>query len=145
MHKLARKPEFGDLARQWAHAMDQLLERHLPQFSVTDKWTPAINAFRRPGRIEVCVELAGVEKHTIDVRAEPGLLTIRGNRQAPQPPCEIGEPIQILVMEIDHGPFERTLTLPREVRVDQISAEQDNGMLWLRLPLDEESTDTTQA
>ena len=142
MHKAARRSEFGDLARQWAHAMDQLLERQLPQFSVSDKWTPAINAFRRSGRIEVCVELAGVEKASIDVQAEPGRLTIRGQRQAPQPPCELGEAIQILVMEIDHGPFERTLSLPREVLVDQISAEQDNGMLWLRLPL-EEPTDPT--
>jgi HSP20 family protein len=138
MQKVARKPEFGDLARQWAHAMDQLIERHMPQFSVSDKWTPAINAFRRAGHIEVCVELAGVEKQSIDIRAEPGLLTIRGQRQAPQPPCEVGEAIQILVMEIDHGPFERTLTLPREVLVDQITAEQQNGMLWLRLPLEEE-------
>lgn len=135
MFETARRPEFGDLARQFNRAMEHMLERQMCQFRAAETWAPAINAYRFERCIEICVDLAGVEKDTIDVRVEPGRLTLRGVRQAPQPECQPGQPVQILAMEIDHGPFERTFALPREVRVDEVTAEQTNGLLWLKLPL----------
>jgi HSP20 family molecular chaperone IbpA len=38
-------------------------------------------------------------------------------------------------MEIDYGAFEREILLPVKVDVEQVSAEQDKGMLWITLPL----------
>jgi HSP20 family molecular chaperone IbpA len=43
--------------------------------------------------------------------------------------------VRLLAMEIDYGPFEREVALPAEVEVDQASAEQRNGLLWISLPL----------
>jgi len=38
-------------------------------------------------------------------------------------------------LEIDYGPFEREVELPAEVDVKQARAEQENGLLWIYLPL----------
>jgi HSP20 family protein len=131
----ASRQDLEELTRQLERAMDQLVHRHFSHFRTTETWTPAINAYRLAGRIEVCVDLAGVDRESIHIRAEPGLLVIRGFRHAPHPQHRGGENVQILAMEIDHGPFERTFQLPRQVVVDKIKAEQRNGLLWIKLPI----------
>ncbi|PYL02037.1 MAG: hypothetical protein DME32_07675 [Verrucomicrobia bacterium] len=42
---------------------------------------------------------------------------------------------QILALEIDYGPFEREVRLPADVDVKRARAEQENGLLWIYLPL----------
>ncbi len=141
MLETANRRDFEDLSKQLDRVMDQLLHRHYPPLRTTNTWAPAINAYRLPDRLEVCVELAGVERGSIEVSVDAGRLTIRGVRQTPRPPGEgVGEAggpahIHILAMEIDDGAFERTVSLPREVDVRRVSAEQINGLLWVRLPL----------
>jgi HSP20 family molecular chaperone IbpA len=43
--------------------------------------------------------------------------------------------VQLLAMEIDYGPFEREVLLPASVDIDNVHAEQRNGLLWISLPL----------
>jgi len=136
----AHRGNFDRLAARFSAAADRVLHTHFSQFAPTDAWSPAVNAYRLADAIEVCVDLAGVEKKTIDVQVEPGELTIRGVRNAPQPESPEGEAIYILAMEIDHGPFQRSITLPPEIDTDQVSAEQHNGLLWIRLPLRPDAT-----
>jgi HSP20 family molecular chaperone IbpA len=107
---------------------------HFAVYCPVDAWSPAINAYALADRLEVCVDLAGVERESIDLRVEPTRLTIQGVRQPPEPPHDPQQRVQILALEIDHGPFERTIVLPRAVATDKVSAEQRNGMLWVRLP-----------
>ena len=133
--------DLEELHRQLEKAMDQLIQGQFSQFRTSDHWTPSINAYRVGDRIEVCVELAGVVRESIDIRAEPGqsglpgVLIVRGYRQSPNPEHKSGDDVRILAMEIDHGPFERRFELPRQVAVNKIKAEQRNGMLWIKLPL----------
>lgn len=131
----SQRSNFGQLARRLDRAVEQLVQRHVSHFSPTETWVPAINAYRLSDRIEVCVDLAGVEKESIDIQARPGQLCIRGLRQPPQPPHGPEEPIQILAMEIDHGPFERVVRLPRGIDVRGVTATTTDGLLWIRLPL----------
>ena len=97
-----------------------------------DAWQPAINAFRCEKGVRICVDLAGVEKSSIDLTVEPRRVLMRGTRQAPEPSAE--ESLQMLAFEIDYGPFEREVHLPVEVDVEQAHAEQENGLLWITLP-----------
>jgi HSP20 family protein len=102
-------------------------------------WTPAINVFGCAKQIVVCVELAGVEKESIHVEAEPRRLLIRGYRNAPEPEdCE-GPLMQVLALEIDHGVFEREIALPVAVDPEAIRAEHRNGLLWIHLPFRKDS------
>jgi len=99
------------------------------------KWQPAINAFRCESAIRICVDLAGVEKSSIELTVEPQRIVLRGSRDVPEPADGEGRAVQMLVLEIDYGPFERVLELPAEVDVEGVHAEHENGLLWIHLPL----------
>jgi HSP20 family protein len=120
----------GDLGQVAIHITRVQFER----FHTAPAWSPAVNVFRCGDFFFVCLELAGVERESIEVRAEPGRLTVRGQRAAPEPDCD--QPVmQVLALEIDHGRFERVLALPAEVEAAEVVAEHHNGLLWVRLPL----------
>ncbi|HJT45838.1 MAG TPA: Hsp20/alpha crystallin family protein, partial [Chthoniobacterales bacterium] len=59
----------------------------------------------------------------------------RGERELPEPSHDEGRAIRLLAMEIDYGPFEREVSLPVEVEINQASAEQRNGLLWISMPI----------
>jgi HSP20 family molecular chaperone IbpA len=56
--------ELGDIALQ-------LTQVNFAQFGAADRSSPAINAYRCADRFVICVDLAGVDKRAISVRAEP--------------------------------------------------------------------------
>lgn len=130
---------------QWQIRLSQL-SNELYQLSVvhlqsTAAWRPAINAFRLPDHYLVCVDLAGMQKPEISVRVDARRVTICGHRPAPEPPrTEVGPSPQVLAMEIDYGPFERTVELPEPIQPEQVTAHYREGLLWIRLPLAAPST-----
>lgn len=97
-------------------------------------WQPAINAYRCELGIRICVDLAGVDRKAIDLRVEPHSVVIRGNREVPEPKDPQGRPLEMLAMEIDYGPFERSVELFDEVDIEKVRAEQKDGLLWIHLP-----------
>jgi HSP20 family protein len=111
-----------------------LARLHFSRFG-SHTWEPAINAYRCDKCIRVCVDLAGVERSRIDLTVEPERLIVRGMRDVPEPTHAEGRAVQLLAMEIDYGPFEREVLLPALVDIDNVHAEQRNGLLWISLPL----------
>jgi HSP20 family protein len=97
-------------------------------------WQPAINAYRCEKGIRICVDLAGVDRKAIDLRVEPYSVVIRGTREVPEPKDSEGGPVEMLAMEIDYGPFERSVDLFDEVDIEKVHAEQKDGLLWIHLP-----------
>jgi HSP20 family protein len=123
------------LAGQLSQMAGQLWRWHFGEFPGGDSWSPAVNLYHLPRRVEVCVDVAGVDRRHLDVRVEPGRLIIRGVRQPPEPPHEPEQPMRIISMEIDHGPFCRVVALPDRVDLAAVESEYVNGLLWIRLPL----------
>lgn len=113
----------------------QLMQARLVHFSLSPGWQPAINAFRCGDQFIICVDLAGVDRSAIEVRAEPRQLVIRGTRPLAEPSCDESPALHVLALEIDHGRFERVLELPADVEPERVSAEHRNGLLWIKLPL----------
>lgn len=101
-------------------------------------WRPDVNVYAHEDRLEVCVDLAGVSKQEIKVEVEPRRLVVRGVRQEPDSGCDATSCCRILVMEIPGGSFERVLEFPMAVDTEKVSARQDNGWLWITLPLPKE-------
>lgn len=99
------------------------------------RWQPPINAFRCESAVRICVDLAGIDKTEIDLTVEPQRVVVRGTREAPEPSDEQGRALQVLALEIDYGPFEREIELPMEVDPEGAHAEQENGLLWVYLPI----------
>jgi HSP20 family protein len=127
------------LERRLGGIATELTRIHYSSLQTREAWHPAINAYRCRNHILICAELAGVNRAQISVTVEARRVWIRG-RRSPSEPCESDGPaLQVLAMEIDHGAFEREILLPAEVNPDQVKAEQHEGLLWIRLPLVEES------
>ena len=138
MLKTAQRDEFEQAANQMQRLVSQVWQRQFGEFCPVDSWSPPVNLYQVDRRLEVCVDIAGMQARDLDVRVEPGRLLIRGFRAAPEPPRREGEPMQIIAMEIDYGQFCRVVNLPREVDLMKVTTEYRDGLLWVRLPLREE-------
>ena len=128
----------GSIKLRWLHGalQDVTYELARSQFQFAPHtWEPEINAYRCERCIRICVDLAGVERSQIDLVVEPQRVLIRGERELPEPSHEEGRAVRLLAMEIDYGPFEREVLLPVEVEINEASAEQRNGLLWISLPI----------
>jgi HSP20 family protein len=125
---------------RWVHgASAGDITYHLARFRFSHNtphtWQPSINAYRCETCVRICVDLAGVPKAEIDLLVEPRRVVIRGERDTSEPPAKGGRVHQTIAMEIEYGPFFRAIDLPVEVDVEKASAEQENGFLWISLPL----------
>ena len=78
----------------------------------------------------IIAELAGVPAGQIDVKVEGTVLVISGVR--PEPSAETNR--AFCQMEINYGPFERTIQLPAQVDAESGSAGYEDGFLQVRLP-----------
>jgi HSP20 family molecular chaperone IbpA len=112
----------------------EIIRVQVVRFRAAPCWTPSLNVYRRRDRLIVCVDLAGVSEKDISVKAEPRRLRVTGYRPPPEPRPELQEAAQVFTMEIDHGRFERELTLPDEIDPGRASAEKSDGWLWIQLP-----------
>lgn len=99
------------------------------------QWRPALNAYRLADRFVICLDLAGLNRRDISVRAEPRRLSISGTRRPLEPGRARDEPAHVLAMEIDEGPFQRVLELPETIDPDQVTAVYRDGLLWITLPI----------
>lgn len=121
--------------------VDHAVYRSFSQFTQTEAWSPAVNIYEVGRILHVCVDLAGIDRDKIDVRIEPGRLTVRGVRHAPEPrSIQSGKPpreieMKIHSMEIDYGAFCRVIQVPQQVNLDGVQSEYRSGILWITLPL----------
>ncbi len=130
-----RRHNWKTLQAQLEQVVCHLTELHFSSFCPPGSWRPAINAYRLDHCIQICVDLAGVAKESIDLQVEHNRLLLRGKRPPPEPAVSEQKTIRILTMEIDCGEFQRAIQLPIEVDQERITAEQRNGLLWIYLPL----------
>ena len=123
--------------------MSQMLARALglhgqPQGSgraTAAAWAPALDISERKDAYLVTVELSGVEAEDLEITLEDGLLTIQGERQFTSESSEE----QFHRVERRYGAFRRSITLPAQVRAEQIEASFENGVLQIVVPKMEEA------
>lgn len=84
-----------------------------------------------PPRAIVTAELAGVDVEQIDLEIRGRELVISGSRGA----LDEAEGRVYQQIEIEHGPFRRTIGLGADVAADQAKATYDDGVLRVVLPL----------
>jgi HSP20 family protein len=119
--------------------LKEMHSRKVFQSQLSQAWHPRVNLYETESCFFVCAELAGVRREEIEVHLTDGVLQFRGARAKPRlPECPVGDPdrchVSVHVMEIDSGEFERSVTLPTDVQVEQISAVYRDGYLWIILP-----------
>ncbi len=84
-----------------------------------------------PPRAIVTAELAGIDIGQIDLEIRGRELIISGSRGA----LDESEGRVYQQIEIEHGPFRRTIQLGADVAADAARATYDDGVLRVELPL----------
>ena len=112
--------------------VNQVLGSHYQRYRHGETWSPVINLYEINNHYCIVVDLAGLCKEEIDIQVEEDKITISGCRDTPKVSNCDGA-ICMHLMEIDHGPFRRTIELPENVEISDINASYREGYLWIQL------------
>lgn len=92
---------------------------------------PSLEIIQDDGQILVQAELAGMNRDDIEIGMDDGMLTLSGEKRRHKE-SENG------YSEFAYGRFERQISIPSTIDLEQASAEFDNGLLTITLPKMEE-------
>ena len=95
-------------------------------------WVPAVDVRENGREYTFEVELPGVAPEAVDVTADNGVLTVRGEKSSRTP--REGDEGRVHFVERSYGSFVRAFQLPQGVEEDGISAEFDHGVLTVHVP-----------
>ena len=93
-------------------------------------WIPQVDVHEEPERFAVLVDVPGVEPKDIEITADKGVLTIRGERHSRTQ----DESSAYRRLERRAGKFLRRFTLPDSANLDAISARHTHGVLEVTIP-----------
>jgi HSP20 family protein len=118
----------------FAHYFSRLFDR-LPSFGQADSmlkgdWVPAVDIEEQPEQFVISVEVPGIDPKDIEVTAQDGVLTIKGERQFKEEKHSHG----MRTVERSYGRFTRSFSLPSNVATKSIKADSKQGVLHINLP-----------
>ncbi len=120
--------ELEEMERTGRMLRNMSLARMMPYKS--GSWQPAVDVYESEGELYLYVDLAGVKKDSMAVVADERQVRIKGLRRLPPQPSIAC----IHQLEIELGPFERTITLPAVVDANRVSSVFSDGILVITLP-----------
>ena len=122
------------LVDRWHREIDQYLNRSpdasQPAVTDTPTWTPSVDLQEESDRFILRADVPGVAPKDIEVSAEDGTLTVRGER----PPREHVSGDGFEHIERVAGTFLRRFTLPDSARAEAIKARYADGVLEIEIP-----------
>ena len=98
------------------------------------RWVPAMDLVETDDHLVLKADLPGLDRDDVSIEIKDGVLTVSGERKAEHE--ERGDGYHRV--ERAFGGFSRSLTLPRGIDANQVSAEFDKGVLEVRIPKPEE-------
>ena len=98
--------------------------------SATSDWTPAVDIKEEKECFVITADVPGVDPKAIEVHAENGMLTIKGERESEKKEDREG----YKRVERVYGSFFRRFSLPDTADTDKITAKSNNGVLEVRIP-----------
>lgn len=97
---------------------------------------PALESFRHENKFVVRVDLPGLNRQEIHLQASSGgYMVIQGERKRAATPRQD----RFFAKEVCYGAFERSVPLPEGLKMDQIEAEYENGILEIKAPWEREA------
>jgi HSP20 family protein len=98
------------------------------------RWMPAMDLVESGDHFVLRADLPGMSEGDVKIELEDGTLTVSGERKAEHESNEEG----YYRVERAFGSFSRSLTLPKGIDADAVSASFDRGVLEIRIPKPEE-------
>ena len=112
--------------------LNQVFSGELPAPANGGSWLPAVNVEETGDELVLTAEVPGMTAEDIEIELENNILTIRGEKSFERTEGE--DDRRYHVWERRYGSFQRSFTLPRTVRGDDIQAAYENGVLTVRMP-----------
>jgi HSP20 family protein len=135
MVRLTQWDPMRDMVRMMNEAMRYPGDRE----SVRGSWVPPVDIKETADALEIVAEMPGFSPDQVEVSAENGVLTFRGERLREE--AREGESFHRV--ERSYGAFERSFQIPRNVDPEKIEASFDKGLLHLTMPKRPESRPRT--
>ena len=131
------------MMRKMSDEMDQLFERVLGRpmafrfghGGMANKWIPQIEVSQQDKQLVVCAALPGVKKEDIKIEIRQGKLILEGHRK--ESTQQRTTPQGYRKGELNSGAFYRMIPLPEGIEEDQCIATLQDGILEIRLLLQE--------
>jgi HSP20 family protein len=122
------------LMDRWHREINQMFDHKAesPQPAVKrdSAWAPSVDLHEEDDRFVLRADMPGIAPKDIEVSAEDGALTIRGERPArPRTSSDGFEHIERAA-----GTFLRRFTLPESARAEAIKARYTDGVLEIEIP-----------
>ena len=103
-----------------------------PATSRPGTWIPAMNVEETANELRLTAELPGMSADDIELELENHVLTLRGEKADTRETDDDSHRVHLV--ERRYGSFQRSFTLPRTVKAEEIDAEFVDGVLHVRLP-----------
>ena len=98
------------------------------------RWIPAMDLVETEGDFVLKADLPGLKEEDVNIEVEENVLTVSGERKAEHEDKREG----YVRVERSYGSFRRSLTLPKGVDAEAVTANFDNGVLEVHIPKPEE-------
>ncbi|MDD3803261.1 MAG: Hsp20/alpha crystallin family protein [bacterium] len=95
-------------------------------------FSPPVDIYEANNRFVIITDVAGIDKKQISITVSDDVLIIKGERQRSN---AIEENLCYYHMEIEYGPFERRIRIPRNIDMENMDIVYDNGLLKIEIPL----------
>jgi HSP20 family protein len=126
-----RRRDMGHAAEEIEQLFSDLWEVFPFSRGIRRSYRPEVDVYRTesPPSLTVVVELPGIDPSQVKVVASPQALLIAGERQRPK------DDGQYQQLEIEYGPFQRSVRLAEDVDPEQATATYERGFLTIKLPI----------
>ena len=120
-------PVFG-LRRE----IDRLFEDTFGRGDGTVSWSPSVDIKETDKELRLEMEIPGINPDEVELTAENGVLTIRGEKRSEMKEGE--DASRYHVIERSFGGFVRSFQLPQGLDESKIEATHHNGVLSVHIP-----------
>ncbi|MFM8605511.1 MAG: Hsp20/alpha crystallin family protein [Cyanobium sp.] len=110
------------------------LEQQLSQQLHTAERVPAAEVHETPEAYELVLELPGVNKDAIEVKATERTLVVSAERGSLRPAPAEGEAKAPLLSEFRYGTWSRSFRFPQPIDREQLQASYRDGLLTVTAP-----------
>ena len=99
------------------------------------RWVPAMDLVETDDHLVLRADLPGLKREDVEIEVKDGVLAVSGERKADREDRSEG----FYRVERAFGSFSRSLSLPKGIDADRVSAEFEDGVLEVRIPKPEET------
>src|SRR5215212_9270138 len=126
--------ELGTLQSEMNRLFNTVFDGPTPGDATMRRWMPPMDLLEAGDDFILRADLPGMSEEDVNIELEDSTLTVSGERKAEHE----GKKEGYYRVERASGAFQRSLTLPKAVDPETVSASFDRGVLEIRIPKPEE-------